>query len=128
MIKKFLRDNFRSLYELYKFYQLFKNLKFSGWGMTTNTSPPWVGNSNNKTFKLFEETNEKLINLIRRGEFNLTQFNSESVYETLNELRYRHYIVSFTSLLAFNSTKSRNIAEFGVCDGLTVFFSINKYN
>ena len=49
MIKKYLRKNFRFIYDIYKFIKLYKDLKFNGWGMTTNTAPPWLGNSKNKT-------------------------------------------------------------------------------
>ena len=127
MIKKFLRNNFKSIYKFYKLIKLYKNLKFNGWGMTMNTSPPWVANTKNKTLIEFNKNNEALFQLISTGEFQLTQFNKESIYETLTELKYRHYIVSYTAMLAFNSTKSRNVAEFGVCDGLTIFYCISKF-
>ena len=120
-MKKFLRNNFKSLYKFYNLIKLFKNLKFNGWGMTMNTSPPWVANTKNKTLIEFNKNNDTLLKLISKGKFKLTQLNKERD-ETLTELKYRHYIVNYTAMLAFNATKSRNIAEFGVCDGLTIFF------
>ena len=55
-IKTFLRKNYPNLYEIitiiYSRIILKKknNIKFSGWGLTTTQSPPWIGISKNKTY------------------------------------------------------------------------------
>ena len=73
MIKKYLRKNFRFIYDIYKFIKLYKDLKFNGWGMTTNTAPPWLGNSKNKTFIQFNRCNEELRKLIINKKFTFFQ-------------------------------------------------------
>ena len=106
-----------------------KHIQFQGWGMTTTQAPPWIGVSTNKTYIEFNKAEKILFKNIKLKKFNLSQFSNEkNILEVLKSLRYRHYIVYYSSLLAFSGTKSRNIVECGVCDGLTVFFAINKFN
>ena len=108
-----------------------KNLKFSGWEMWSTRSPPWVGTSKNKTYLGFQIIKNELLKKIELNKFYLSDFtNAPEVINPikyLNELDYRHYVVYYSSLLAFENTKSRNIVECGVCDGITAFFAMNKY-
>ena len=110
---------------------LVKDMKFSGWGLTSSRSPPWIGISKNKTYLGFKIIKDELLKKIESDKFYLSQFyNSPGVQDPikyLNELDYRHYVVYYSALLAFENTQSRNIVECGVCDGLTVFFAMNKY-
>ena len=110
---------------------LVKDLKFSGWGLTSTRSPPWIGISKNKTYLGFKIIKDELLKKIESDKFYLSQFyNSPGVQNPmkyLNEMDYRHYVVYYSALLAFENTKSRNIVECGVCDGITVFFAMNKY-
>tara|TARA_B110000114_G_C14969398_1_gene347766 strand:+ start:23 stop:769 length:747 start_codon:yes stop_codon:yes gene_type:complete len=111
--------------------EILKNLKFSGWGLTSTRSPPWIGISKNKTYLGFKIIKDELLKKIESDKFYLSQFyNSPGVQDPikyLNEMDYRHYVVYYSALLAFENTQSRNIVECGVCDGLTVFFAMNKY-
>lgn len=45
----------------------------------------------------------------------------------LNELNWRHYIVYWSSTYAIKNTDilHKNLAECGVCDGLTIYYAIN---
>ena len=110
---------------------LVKDIKFSGWGLSSTRSPPWIGTSKNKTYYGFKIVKEELLEKIKSNKFYLSQFyNSPEVKKPLkylNEMDYRHYVVYYSSLLAFENTESRNIVECGVCDGLTIFFAMNKY-
>ena len=131
---------FSSLKILYRYYKKFflRNLTFTGWGMTTNTNPPWTSNNNNEALK-FEKINNKLIQLIKDEKFILTQFsmkekgkNKKEEIEiyllALDTLKWRHLIVYYSFLLAKKFTqKEMNIVECGVCDGLTIFYAINAY-
>ena len=139
-IKTFLRKNYPNLYEIIKIIYsriIFKrknNIKFSGWGLTTTQSPPWIGTSKNKTYIGFKNAKDILYNKIKQNKFYLSQFyshpeikNFDDVIEMFEQLDYRHYIIYYSALLAFENTHSRNIVECGTCDGLTIFFSIAKY-
>jgi len=129
--KKFIKNNFPRLFKIIKIIlgrndQL--NIQFQGWGLTSNHAPPWVGMSKNKTYVGFKKSKEILLKKLNNKEFFISQFQKEKdIFNKVNSLDYRHYIVHYTSLLAFNNTKNRNIVECGVCDGLTVFFAIQKY-
>tara|TARA_B110000503_G_C7067411_1_gene379393 strand:+ start:272 stop:1117 length:846 start_codon:yes stop_codon:yes gene_type:complete len=110
-----------------------KNIKYYGWGLSSSCYPPWDGYSKNKTSQEFKMANDRLVEKIKNNKFFLSQFSHDStksskeILEIVNELKYRHYVVYYSALLAYENTKSRNIAECGVCDGLTVFFAINKF-
>ena len=130
LFKNFFRKNFPKFFEIIKIIFINENIiQFEGWGLSTTQVPPWKGISKNKTFKEFNNSNSLLLKKIKTKKFLLSQFDDEdNIFKVLDRLRYRHYIVYYTSLLAFNNTRSRNIVECGVCDGLTVFFAINKYS
>jgi hypothetical protein len=126
-IKNILKKNFPKSYKIYRVLKgTDNNYKFSGWGMTTETNPPWYNNNKNKTFDEFNETLLELSRLIHKNEFILTQFSDHDIDKVLNELKWRHYVVHYTASLAFSQTVNRNIVECGTCDGLTIFFAINK--
>lgn len=110
-----------------------KNIKYYGWGLSSSCHTPWDGYSKNKTSLEFELANDRLIKKIKNKNFFLSQFchdgskSLEEILEIINELKYRHYVVYYSALVAYENTNSRNIAECGVCDGLTAFFAINKF-
>ena len=129
--KKFIKDNFPQVFKIVKII-LGKNedlnIQFQGWGLTSNHAPPWIGTSKNKTYTGFKQSKEILLKKINDKDFFISQFqNEKDIFNKINSLDYRHYVVYYTSLLAFNNTKNKNIVECGVCDGLTVFFAIQKY-
>ena len=126
LIKKFLNDMFKNYYE----FKIFKKKKktFNGWGLTTtDTIPPWENKINKENF-FFNEANSQLIDLVDKKEFRLTQFDYKNTdyKKILNELAWRHYIIFNSVLLASKniSSNNMNLAECGVCDGLTIYFAI----
>jgi len=113
---------------------IFKNLftkesnksKFSGWGLEINHShPPW-NILKKKSDVSFLETNNNLLNLIKKKEFRLSQFEHiDANYEKiLNELKWRHYLIYNCAfdLSQNNNNPKKTLVECGVCDGLTFFY------
>ena len=131
IIKKFIKFKFPKIFKILKIIlnrDDDANIQFKGWGLSINHSPPWKGISKNKTFIGFSECKRILIEKIKKKDFFISQYkNNNSIFEILDGLNYRHYIVYYTSLIAYNNTASKNIVECGVCDGLSIFFVINKY-
>ena len=50
------------------------------------------------------------------------------VFKHFKELDYRHYVVYFTALYAFENCKSKNIAECGTAEGLSAFLHCQNLN
>jgi len=104
---------------------------FQGWGLTTITRTPWQNGGGHEITKNFSRIDEKLKSLVKDKQFILSQFPQMfpgvDQIEFLNELNWRHYIVYWSSTYATKNTKSiqKNLAECGVCDGLTIFYAIN---
>lgn len=126
LIKKSLNVVFKNYYEFNKFKK--KKKTFQGWGLiTTDTVPPWR-NQNNEENIFFNKTNENLKVLTNNKDFRLTQFEYKDAnyQKILDELSWRHYIVFNSVLLASKNISQRkmNLAECGVCDGLTIYFAI----
>jgi hypothetical protein len=135
-IKYLLKKIFPKLYTIMKiiFNKHELNIKFSGWGMKIEQSPPWMGTVKVPLSINFLKIKKKLIRRIKSNKFILSQFlnephinNTQDVIKQLNELDYRHFIIYYATNSSYNNTKSKNIVECGVCDGLTVFFVINIY-
>jgi hypothetical protein len=94
--------------------------------MYLKSSSPWDEPNKNSTFQIFEKINNEMFQLIENKKFTLSQFSkSPDIFDVLNSLRWRHYLVVYTSILAISKTKSGNFVECGVCDGLTIFYSFN---
>jgi len=103
-------------------------IKFNGWGLISQRDMPWDSKFENKYLKNFKKIEKKFLKKIKDRTFNLSQFNSfENSYEKnfyiLLGLKYRHYYVYLSTLIANRNTKSNNYVECGVCDGLTIFFN-----
>lgn len=97
--------------------------EFSGWGMTTDTFPPWRDPANDLA-KAFLKAHEKLVRDVLEGRFTLSQFNAIKDKEVwLRELMWRHYVVFWSARYA-QSAVGKDIVECGVCDGLTVYFAL----
>lgn len=130
------------LYHTRFFYRLVKSLakkigfsliktnsiKFNGWGLISERDMPWVSFYKSEYIKNFKKIEKKLLEKIRNKSFNLSQFNSsensyQKNYDILHGLKYRHYYVYISTLIAQKNTKSKNYVECGVCDGLTIFFN-----
>ena len=126
IIKKSFNNTFKNYYEFKKFKKKVKT--FNGWGLTTtDTIPPWKNKVNKESF-LFNKINSDLIDLVDKKEFRLTQFDHKNTdyKKILNELAWRHYIIFNSVILASKniSSNNMNLAECGVCDGLTIYFAI----
>ena len=126
LIKRSFNNTFKNYYEFKKFKKKVKT--FNGWGLTTtDTIPPWE-NKVNKENLFFNKVNSHLIDLVEKKEFRLTQFDYKNTdyKKILNELAWRHYIIFNSVMLASKniSSNNMNLAECGVCDGLTIYFAI----
>ncbi len=126
IIKNILSNIFNDYYQFKKFKK--KKKTFQGWGLiTTDTVPPWK-NQINKENIFFNKINENLKELTDKKHFRLTQFEYKDTnyQKILDELSWRHYIV-FNSVLMTSkniSSSNMNLAECGVCDGLTIYFAL----
>ena len=110
------------------------NISFNGWGMIATTNLPWKNTSNIDSLN-FERINLSLIKLVKKKKFIISQLLREEkkeknkinhVLKTLEELKWRHYIVYISALLAKKSSKKNiNFVECGVCDGLTIYYALN---
>ena len=103
-------------------------IKFNGWGLISFRDLPWNSFYKNKHLKDFQQIEKKLLKKIKDKKFYLSQFNSfQNSYEKnrdiLYGLKYRHFNVYISTLIASKNTKSNNYVECGVCDGLTSFFN-----
>ncbi len=140
-IKRFLSDNFPNFFKILQIIKndIFlqkKNKKFSGWGLETSVFLPWDNQEifHNKTSKGFIEIKNKLDKKIRNKEFFLGQIENykdnlsfDDVLKHFSELTYRHYVVYYSAITAYQNTNSRNIVECGVAHGMAIFFAINAF-
>jgi O-methyltransferase len=100
---------------------------FDGWKMVTGTRTPWMNGGSSAFSCHFSETDSKLKKLVAERKIILTQFKPENVLTELEGLMWRHYLVYWSANYAIKNTKSKikSFAEFGVCDGLTIFYAIS---
>jgi hypothetical protein len=100
---------------------------FDGWKMATGTRTPWMNGGTNALSREFSDADSQLMKLVVEKKIILTQFNQENVVAELGGLTWRHYLVYWSAKYSIENTKSKNkiFAEFGVCDGLTVFYAIS---
>ena len=116
---------------------LLSNPQFEGWGMASKNSPPTLFEE--PFGKSFAKDNNEMIELIKNGDFKLTQFGSiENQLQNLEILQWRHYVVQASLKLQIefalkNNQKEIYLSEFGVCDGLTAWYALrlldrNKIN
>lgn len=127
--QKYLRKVYKILFEP-DLIALVERPSFNGWGMTTVGRPPWKDGGGHDITKDFSKVDALLKKLVQDGSFVLSQLKQGSScteIEWLNELNWRHYILYWSSTFAIKNTESKikNIAECGVCDGLTIFYAIN---
>ena len=124
--KKYLKNKFKFFFQFKEFKK--KKKTFIGWGLiTTDTVPPW-NNKINPDMKKFNKSLEDIKYLVKEKKFHLSQFDYHDTdyNKIIDELSWRHYVVFNSILMANQKSESKlfNIAEFGVCDGLTIFFAI----
>lgn len=140
ILKNFLRKKFNNFYKILSILinnivlSNKSNITFSGWGLETSTSLPWDDKVKNKISLDFKAHKKSLDIKIKNKEFYLAQISN--YYETLsfddvlnhyNILTYRNYVIHYSSVIAFNNTKSRNIVECGSAEGLSTYFCIKNY-
>ena len=102
-------------------------VQFSGWGMTTKTSPPWADDAD-PVAKEFIAVNADVIDRVASGALRLSQFNSvQDKARQLRELMWRHYIVFWSARYASQAIAPSEVGlvECGVCDGLTAYFAMS---
>ena len=129
-IKSVLRKRFPYLVALYKAISEAGSITFDGWGMkTTATLPPWFGDDvwkGSPGLTQLLQVERDIILDAQNGKFISTQFVGEDMSFVLESLRWRHYFVFMSCLLASQRVKERTrftLVECGVCDGLTMRFS-----
>lgn len=132
MIKETAREAIFKIPGTRKFWSRWINGKLSrhqfvGWGMTTDTTPPWKGDVN-ELGREFLETHNKVLSLVESGKFKLSQFdNVKDARSLLEGLMWRHFVVFWSARFSMLA-QGDAIVECGVCDGLTVFFAIAATN
>jgi hypothetical protein len=100
--------------------------KFTGWGMSTYTLPPWQSEPDEIAVD-FMLANKEIISAAVRGSLVLSQFsNHDDVRQVLSGLMWRHYLIFWTARYAANSEPlaKKTLVECGVCDGLGVLFAM----
>jgi hypothetical protein len=129
IIKRVIKNKFPKFVKIFKILKENKNtVSFEGWGMATMSSnTPWYNNTNNKT-NTFNQIHSKIGNYIKKGDFIDTTPGNDTndSIETLEGLKWRHYII-FTSIdLIEGVTKENTFVECGVGDGLSISYALNK--
>lgn len=102
--------------------------EFSGWGMVTESLPPWHNGGGDDLARAFAAVNADVIARVSAGTLKLSQFNDvQDKPRRLWELMWRHYIVFWSARYAAKATRSpvKNLVECGVCDGLTAYFAMS---
>jgi O-methyltransferase len=102
-------------------------IRFSGWGMETETDPPWVDGGDALT-REFVRVDAEVLDRVASGQMRLSQFNDvQDKARRLHELMWRHYIVFWSAHHAAKVTPSatKHLVECGVCDGLTAYYAMS---
>ena len=103
---------------------------FSGWGMTTESSPPWVAGKS-AIDREFAAAAKALWDGISSGRFIPSQFLSvPDLQGWMEQLMWRHYIVFWSASYAARGGKAGSVrlVECGVCDGVTSYFACQATN
>jgi O-methyltransferase len=103
-------------------------LQFSGWGMDTETAPPWCDGGGDDLTKDFVTVNSEVASRVAAGRMRLSQFNDvQDKARQIRELMWRHYVVFWSARYAAQATTSavKHLVECGVCDGLTAYYAMS---
>ena len=100
-------------------------IEFVGWKMATGTRPPWTNGGSNSLAKAFTRCDAELAAHIASKKVILTQFRQQSVDVEVAQLKWRHYLVYWSAVVAsrIGVGDERNFVEIGVCDGLTAWYA-----
>jgi D-glycero-alpha-D-manno-heptose-7-phosphate kinase len=117
---------FSSLKISYRYYKKFflRNLTFSGWGMTTNTNPPWTSNNNNEAIKFEQNILKENVGsqdqiTCALGGFNSIEFFSNGSW-ALNKINLStsltkeiedRSVLIYTGISRISSELSKNLKE-----------------
>ena len=126
--KKVITSFFEKHHFLRKILLIGRAPTFTGWGMTTCTATPWGAEQKLGAIEPdYSLTHNKLVDLVANQKFCLSQFKETNSMEMLESLRWRHYIVYWSSHYAVKNTRVtvKNLVECGVCDGLTSFYAMS---
>ncbi len=102
------------------------HIEFSGWGMTTESTPPWL-NGGDALACDFARVHTDVVDRVKAGTMKLSQLNDvQDTALRLQELMWRHYVVFWSASYAATATAlpSTTLVECGVCDGLTAYFAM----
>jgi len=131
MIKKFKRFIKKNLPKTFKILKLLKqknnDISFDGWGLlTTSTNSPWE--NDNKNSKIFNRIHSKILDDIKKRNFIDTTPGNDihDSIETLECLKWRHYIIYISVNLALDSNNKKNFVECGVGDGLSISYVLDQ--
>ena len=128
-IRYFSQNKFPKINKILRILKNKDKFNFEGWNMHLKSHSPWQFNNKNRVNETFQSIENDINDLIKENKFELTQFkNSHDIFDVLKQLRWRHYLVSYTSSLANKITKSKTLVECGVADGLTMFYAIMSFN
>lgn len=101
--------------------------KFSGWGMTTQTLPPWE-NSPDSVSRIVMELHSNFKDKLSAHEFKLSMFQEvEKLPEHMDQFLWREYVIVVSVLLATKSKAPKekfSLVEGGVCDGWGAWFAM----
>lgn len=98
---------------------------FQGWGMTTESIPPWLAGQGSLD-RRFAAVHDDFINRLNDGSFLPTQFHeADDLNALMSTLMWRHYFVFWSSHFAskFARVERAILVECGVCDGVTAYFA-----
>ena len=125
----FLKKKFPKTHKILRILRDKDKFNFVGWNMHLKSHSPWQFNNKNKIYEKFKSTENEINKLILENKFELTQFkNSHDIFDVLNQLRWRHYLVVYTASLANLLTSCKNLVECGVADGLTIYYAFRSFN
>ena len=103
-------------------------VQFSGWGMETETAPPWCDGGGDDLTREFLKINSEVADRVATGDMRLSQFDEvQDKGRRLREFMWRHYVVFWSARYAAKAAASpvTTLVECGVCDGLTSYFAMS---
>lgn len=102
------------------YYRLRHTPIFTGWGMTTDSVPPWQIHPD-ALARDFLAAHDELTSRVQSGQFtlaNMTTATDKAAW--LRDLMWRHYLVFWS----VRHAKPGSLVECGTCDGVTAWFAL----
>jgi len=127
-LKRLIKKKFPKLFKILKVLKLRNDdISFEGWGlMTTSTNTPWE--NNNKNSEIFNAIHNQMLKDIKKRRFIDTTPGNDifDTIETLEGLKWRHYIIFISVNLLTELKSKKNFVECGVGDGLSISYVLNQ--